>query len=94
MIDWFGHALNRIPIRARLTFWYIFLMALTFTLAGSYLLLRFQSSLLQSIDSSLQLAVSQSLTSIEDETDIMPCFVPMTILVMSARLRPNKKSMR
>lgn len=71
MIDRLRHTLSRLPIRARLTLWYILLMALTFALAGGYLLLRFQSSLLQAVDTSLQLAVSQSLTAIEDETEIL-----------------------
>jgi len=44
-------------------------MALTFALAGGYLLLRFQANLVRSVDTTLQLAVSQSLTSIEDENE-------------------------
>jgi len=71
MIRFLRHPLNRIPVRARLTIWNIFLMALTFALAGGYLLLRFQSSLIKSVDASLQLAVSQSLSSIEDESKIL-----------------------
>jgi len=71
MIDLIHGWLNRIPIRVRLTLWYIFLMAVTFTLAGGYLLFRFQSSLINSVDTALQIAVSQSLSSIEDESDLL-----------------------
>ena len=60
--------MTNLPIRLRLTLWYILLMALTFALAGGYLLLRFQASLIQAVDTNLQLAVSQSLTAIENET--------------------------
>ena len=67
MIDFTRKQLNRVPIRVRLTLWYVLLMAITFATAGGYLLLRFQSSLTNSIDSALQIAVSQAITSIQDE---------------------------
>lgn len=67
MNNTFQQILNHVPIRARLTVWYIFLMALTFVLAGGYLLFRFQISLISSVDATLQLAVTQNLSFIEDE---------------------------
>jgi heavy metal sensor kinase len=71
MTDIFRKPLGYLPIRVRLTIWYIFLMALTFGLAGGYLLFRFQSSLIKAVDATLQLAVSQSLSSIEDESETL-----------------------
>ena len=68
MIDRLRYRLSRTPIRVQLTLWYILLMAITFVLAGGYLLLRFRFGLLQAIDTDLQLAVSQNLPSIEEET--------------------------
>jgi heavy metal sensor kinase len=62
---------RRIPIRARLTIWYVLLMAITFALAGGYLLFRFQANLVKSVDDTLQLAVSQSLSAIEDESEML-----------------------
>jgi heavy metal sensor kinase len=59
--------IQQIPIRVRLTAWYVLLMALTFLIAGSYLLIRFQNNLISAIDSSLQVAVSQALPGIQDE---------------------------
>jgi len=67
MFDFVRSQLNLVPIRLRLTFWYVLLMALTFAIAGSYLVIRFQNSLTHSIDSALQIATSQSITAIEDE---------------------------
>jgi len=67
MIELIRNPLSRVPIRVRLTLWYIFLMALTFALAGGYLLFRFQYSLVKSVDSTLELAVSQNLSTLEDE---------------------------
>jgi len=58
----------RIPIRVRLTLWYVFLMALTFTALVIYLTMRFQSSLRNSIDGSLQQTVSKTL-AVLDQTD-------------------------
>jgi heavy metal sensor kinase len=72
MLDFFIKQLNRLPIRVRLTLWYVLLMAITFTVAGGYLLLRFQNSLTNSVDSALQIAASQSITAIEDDEENLP----------------------
>ncbi len=72
MPDFFRKQLNRLPIRARLTLWYVLLMAMTFAVAGGYLLIRFQNSLMNSVDSALQIAASQSVTAIEDDDGNLP----------------------
>jgi len=55
----------RIPVRVRLTLWYVFLMALTFTALVIYLTVRFQMSLRNSIDGSLQQTVSKTIASLD-----------------------------
>ena len=50
---------RQIPIRLRLTVWYVLLMAITFTAFGVFLYARFQSSLVNALDASLQITVSQ-----------------------------------
>lgn len=62
MIDFLKY---RIPVRVRLTLWYVFLMALTFTALVIYLTVRFQISLRNSIDQSLQQTVSKTIASLD-----------------------------
>ena len=64
MIDFLRY---RIPIRVRLTLWYVLLLAVTFIVFAVYLLLRFQSSLRNAVDSSLQLTVSNTIASLDKE---------------------------
>jgi len=66
MIEAAGQTLHRIPIRVRLTLWYVILFGGTLTLLGVYLLARFQHSLQTSLDGALQLAANQTLAVIED----------------------------
>lgn len=61
MIDFLKY---RIPVRVRLTLWYVLLMALTFTALVIYLTARFQLSLRNSIDQSLQQTVSKTSASL------------------------------
>lgn len=72
MVDFFRKQLNRLPIRVRLTLWYVLLMAMTFAVAVGYLLLRFQNSLTNFVDSALYIAASQSMTAIEDDDVNLP----------------------
>jgi len=67
MINFIRKQLKQVPIRVRLTLWYVLLMAITFAIAGGYLLIRFQNSLTNSIDSALRIAVSQAIMAIQDE---------------------------
>jgi len=64
MIDFLKY---RVPIRVRMTLWYVLLLAATFTLFGVYLLFRFQNSLRSAIDGSLQVTVSHTVASFEME---------------------------
>ena len=64
MVDFFN---NRIPIRLRLTLWYVFLFAVTFIAFSVYLLLEFQHSLRKTIDSSLQITVTNAIAAIDKE---------------------------
>jgi heavy metal sensor kinase len=59
----------QIPIRLRLTLWYVLLMAITFAAFGVFLFFRFQSSLMNTIDRSLDLAVTQTLSTFDLEED-------------------------
>ena len=57
----------RIPIRVRLTLWYVLLLAVTFTVFAVYLIFRFQYSLRSAIDASLQITVSNTIASLDKE---------------------------
>lgn len=52
--------LDRLPVRVRLTLWYVLLMAVTFAVFGVLLYVLFQRSLMSTLDGSLQIAVSQT----------------------------------
>lgn len=58
---------GRLPIRLRLTLWYVLLLGITFTAFSVYLTLRFQSSLQDAIDLSLQITVSKTIAALDDE---------------------------
>lgn len=58
---------NRIPIRLRLTLWYMLLLAITFIVFSFYLIFRFQYSLQNTIDSSLQITVSKTISALDEE---------------------------
>lgn len=58
---------GRIPIRLRLTLWYLLLMGITFTAFSIYLILRFENSLQTSIDSSLQITVVKTIAELDAE---------------------------
>ncbi len=59
-----------LPIRLRLTLWYILLMALTFAAFGTFLFFRFQHSLIASLDTSLQLTTTQMIASFDLDEDL------------------------
>ena len=56
-----------IPIRVRLTLWYVFLLAVTFIIFSVYLIFRFQDSLVTAVDNSLQITVSHTIASFDQE---------------------------
>ncbi|MEW6401981.1 MAG: ATP-binding protein [Chloroflexota bacterium] len=58
---------NRIPIRARLTLWYVLLLAVTFTIFAAFLIFRYQSSMRSAIDESLQITVSKTISGLDLE---------------------------
>jgi heavy metal sensor kinase len=64
MIDLLNY---RIPIRVKLTLWYVLLLAATFTVFAIYLIFRFQYSLRSAIDASLQITVSNTIASLDKE---------------------------
>ena len=58
---------HRVPIRIRLTLWYVLLIGATFTAIAFYLIARFQNSLRAEVDNSLQVAVSKTITSLDED---------------------------
>ena len=56
-----------VPIRVRLTLWYVLLLAATFIFFAVYLIFRFQHSLRSAVDDSLQIAVSNTIASFDQE---------------------------
>src|SRR5262245_24933526 len=63
MVNW----QSRIPIRMRLTLWYVLLMGITFTAFSFYLVLRFENSLQNTIDSSLRITISKTVAALDEE---------------------------
>ncbi|MCQ3938176.1 MAG: two-component sensor histidine kinase [Chloroflexi bacterium] len=57
----------RIPIRVRLTLWYVLLMGITFTALSVYLLLRFENNLRNSMDRSLQITAVKTIAALDEE---------------------------
>ncbi len=55
------------PLRVRLALWYILVMALTLLLLSNYVYARVQRNMIAEVDSSLEVATSQALVSLEDE---------------------------
>ncbi|NUM48523.1 MAG: HAMP domain-containing protein [Anaerolineales bacterium] len=60
----------KLPIRLRLTLWYMLLMAITFAAFGAFLFFRFQHSLRAALDASLQLTAAQMMATIDLEEDL------------------------
>ena len=58
---------HRIPIRVKLTLWYVLLLAFTFTLFSVYLLTRFEKSLRSALDASLQDSVSKTIAALDEK---------------------------
>ncbi len=59
--------LYRIPVRLRLTLWYVFLMGVTMATLSTFLLVRFEQSLTESLDQALENAVTRTLRTLDDE---------------------------
>lgn len=58
---------SKLPIRLRLTLWYVLLLGITFSAFAFYLINRFEHSLKQTIDSSLEITVSKTISSFDEE---------------------------
>ncbi len=59
--------LYRIPVRLRMTLWYVFLMGVTMATLSTFLLVRFEQSLTESLDQALENAVTRTLRTLDDE---------------------------
>ncbi len=64
--------MRQLPIRLRLTLWYVLLMAVSFFGLGFFLFSRFQASLMNTLDATLQISVSQTLSTFEARTVLLP----------------------
>ncbi len=60
--------LNRIPVRVKLTAWYVLLLGLTLGGFTGYLYLRLERKLIAKVDTALQITASQFLVHIADES--------------------------
>jgi heavy metal sensor kinase len=58
---------GRIPIRWRLTLWYVLLLGATFTAFSAYITFRFRVSLQAALDSSLRITVSKTIAALDEE---------------------------
>lgn len=61
--------LRRLPLRVRLTIWYILLLGLTLGLFSSYLYFQLKYSLLAQVDAALHVAASQALANLDYEDE-------------------------
>lgn len=59
--------IERLPLRVRLTLWYVLLLALTLGLFSTYLYFHLENSLLAQVDTTLQVAGSQALANLDNE---------------------------
>lgn len=59
--------LNRIPVRLKLTVWYVLLLGITLSGFTGYLYLRLERKLIAKVDTALQIAASQFLVHLADE---------------------------
>ncbi len=59
--------LKRLPIKVRLTLWYVLIVGIIFFLISGYLILRFERTLISSIDSVLESTAAQAFTNLDDE---------------------------
>lgn len=57
----------RIPIRTRLTLWYMVLLAVTFTAFGVYLIVQSRNNLIGAIEETLQITVSKTTAALDEE---------------------------
>lgn len=62
MIDFFR---NRLPIRVRLTLWYVMIMAITWAVFGYFIVTFFRQSLFNTVDTTLHIAVSQTISTLD-----------------------------
>ena len=60
--------LRRVPLRVRLTVWYVVLLGLTMTGFVGYLYFQLERHLLSQVDANLQIAASESLAHLNDES--------------------------
>ncbi len=79
MIETVRRALDRIPIRVRLTLWYVLLMGLTIAALSLYVFWQAQGNLRYTVDNSLQIAVAQARSNLDD-THVPPVFRETTDL--------------
>ena len=64
----FAHdVINRFSLRLRLTLWYVFLLAVTLLIFSGYIYWRFQASLINQVDVSLQAIATQALANVDIE---------------------------
>lgn len=63
--------MKKLPIRVRLTLWYVLLMAVSFTAFGAFLYTRFQHSLMNALDTSLQIVVSQTFATFDVQEELI-----------------------
>ena len=70
----------RMPIRVRMTVWYVLLLAATFTVFAVYLIFRFQNSLRNTVDASLQATVSDTIAglAVDDYLDTKKLMLNLT----------------
>ncbi|MFH1634303.1 MAG: HAMP domain-containing protein, partial [Chloroflexota bacterium] len=67
MSNFIKRKLQHTPIRVRLTLWYLLLAGLAVLLSGAYQYIQLQRSLFASVDTSLEISVSQALSNVDSE---------------------------
>lgn len=85
---------SRLPIKARLTLWYLLLIGGIFSLISGYLLVRFEQTLVASVDEGLKVVASQALANVDNENGSPGFQVTNEFEIESARLEASNFGLR
>jgi len=83
-----------LPIRIRLTLWYVLLLAVTFALLSIYLIYRVQNSLIATVDNSLKVNVDKTIAALDEEEDFRETGILTFDIVEKSKIRPSRFAMR
>ena len=66
MVSFLPRALHLIPLRVRLTLWYVSLMVLAFFCLGTFFYVRLRQTMLSAVDLSIHMSITQAVSEIQE----------------------------